>query len=78
MSGGAPNNGSAITTYIFTKAAYDAELVQLGNGAGHYSNVFIEAQLDSGAASTVNLQVRFTGVNLTGTGTITTNAIRIG
>jgi hypothetical protein len=78
IQGSADTNGSSIATYILTKAAYDTELVQLGNTASHFHNVYVEAQLSSPSASAVTVRVRFTGSNLTGTGTIFTSAMRIG
>ena len=71
------SNAHSTVAYIATVGAYNKTLVQLGNASDHFDNGYLSAQLDSGSASTVNLQVRWNSLYAGGTSDVTVQGLRL-
>jgi len=71
------SNAHSTVAYIATVGAWNKTLVQLGNASDHFDNGYLSAQLDSGSAATVNLQVRWNSLYAGGTSDVTVQGLRL-
>jgi len=71
------SNAHSTATYILNVAAYSKTLVQLGTASNHFGNGYLSAQLDSGSAASVNIQVRWNSLYAGGTSDVVVQGIRL-